>query len=136
MYLRMYIYMFWFKEPTSQTNVIAIPFRQDSRLRIDLQLNHLLITRNTDYAGPSYARNSALVYVCKCVATMFASSGRMQLVNQRMNRKPTGRTGGCVIRAWTHQPETCVYTNVCWCQDGPTCVFAKAQLPFGAIWRP
>lgn len=43
-----------------------------------------------------------------CVATMYARSGRVQPVNQRMSRKPTGQTGGCVIRACAHQPRFCV----------------------------
>lgn len=54
-----------------------------------------------------------------CVATMlYARSGRVQPVNQRMSRKPTGQTGGCVIRA-------CAHHFVCVC----VCVSAR-------VWSP
>lgn len=63
-----------------------------------------------------------------CVATMYARSGRVQPVNQRMSRKPTGQTGGCVIRACAHQPRF----RVCACKrldEGGTYTCVPTRLP-------
>lgn len=60
-----------------------------------------------------------------CVATMYARSGRVQPVNQRMSRKPTGQTGGCVIRACAHQPRFCV----CVCVHESWTKIGRSRLP-------
>lgn len=66
---------------------------------------------------------------CSCGATpSLVRAGRVQLVNQRMNRNLTGQTGGCVIRAYAHQ-----FSRVCVSGSG-VCVLARGFQDPAAIW--
>lgn len=85
-----------------------IIWRSDNILNLPPSLHFYLLYMHA-HAIHTYTRRIYPRYIVD-----LAKSGRVQTVNQRMNRNQTGQTSGCVILVWT----------LAHCVSVPACVLA------------